>query len=85
LEGTVVATLPEIEARLLAIMPTESTVDRRAHAHAIACVVIAARNQAVGRTREKIGETRMRMAQTRYLIRDLRRRIDARQHVPTGR
>jgi len=69
------ATLKEIEARLLAVMPIESTIDRPLHALAVASVVFAARRHATDDRQERIARTRSRVETTEELSRLLRDRM----------
>lgn len=69
------ATLREIEARLLAVMPIESTIDRPLHALAVASVVFAARRHAAGEMQESIETTRSQVETTEELTRLLRDRM----------
>jgi len=69
------ATLKEIEARLLAVMPFESTIDRPLHALAVASVVFAARRHATGERQETIATTRSQVETTEELTRLLRDRM----------
>ena len=66
------ATLKEIEGRVLAVMPVESTIDRAHHAHAVAFVVFEARRQAAIRRQEEIANTRTHLELTGDLIRHLK-------------
>jgi len=69
------ATLREIEARLLAVMPIESTIDRPLHALAVASVVFAARKHTTSDRRERIATTRSLVETTEELTRLLRDRM----------
>ena len=69
------ATLKEIESRLLAVMPIESTIDRPLHALAIASVVFQARRQAARNRQAKIASTQTHMELTRELTRLLKDRM----------
>jgi len=71
-----VATLREIEGRLLAVMPLESTIDRPLHALAVASVVFEARRRASGITRDEIAKTRAHLEMTGDLARLLRLRME---------
>jgi len=73
--GQMAVTLRETEARLLSVMPLESTIDRVLHARTIAEVVFQARRQATGRTRLQIARTRRHMLIRMELIRLLKDRI----------
>jgi hypothetical protein len=71
----VASTLREIEARLLAVMPVESTIDRGFHALAVASVVFASRRRAALKRQAGIAETRAHAEMTRELTQLLRERI----------
>jgi hypothetical protein len=79
----VITTLKEIEQRLLAVMPIESTIDRPRHALAVASVVFAARRQKAGRRQAKIASTRAHSETTAELTRLLKQRM--REHGRRGR
>jgi HPt (histidine-containing phosphotransfer) domain-containing protein len=74
-----VSSLKEIEGRLLAVMPLESTIDRAAHALAVASVVFEARRQAARRREDEIAETRAHSEMTRTLTRLLNERLSKRE------
>jgi hypothetical protein len=76
------ATLRQIEGRMLAVMPVESTIDRVHHAHAVASVVIEARRQAARRMQEAVETTRARLELTNELIQNLKDRISAHEARP---
>jgi hypothetical protein len=80
------ATLKEIETRLLAVMPVESTIDRPRHALAVASVVFAARRRAAGRTQAKVASTRAHAETTAELTRLLKMRMReyGRRRPPAG-
>lgn len=69
------ATLREIEARLLAVMPIESPIDRPHHALAIASVAFEARRQAAADTRAKIANARAHSERAGELTRLLKDRM----------
>ena len=69
------ATLKEIETRLLAVMPVESTIDRHSHALAVASVVFESRLQAARSRQAKIAKTRANSDMTRELTRLLKDRM----------
>jgi hypothetical protein len=69
------ATLREIETRVLAVMPVESTIDRSLHALAIASVVFQARRQAALNRQTKIASTQTHSEITRELTRLLKDRM----------
>ena len=69
------ATLREIEARLLAVIPIESTVDRPRHALAIASVVFEARRQATATRRATIASVRAHSERAGELTRVLKDRL----------
>jgi hypothetical protein len=71
----VAATLREIEARFLAVMPVESTIDRSLHARAVARVVFEAKRHATWRTRQKVALTSEQVAATGALVRRIRDRM----------
>jgi hypothetical protein len=68
-------TLLEIEARLLAVMPSESTVDRHHHALAVAAVVFEARRRAAANTRAQIASARAHSERANELTRLLKDRM----------
>jgi hypothetical protein len=72
------AALREIEARLLAVMPIESTIDLPLHALAVASVVFEARRHATGMRQERIATTRSQVETTEELTRLLRDRMGER-------
>ena len=69
------ATLSEIQGRLLAVMPAESTIDRPMHALAIATVVFEARRHVTSKRNEWITKTRSQVENTEELTRLLREQI----------
>jgi hypothetical protein len=69
------ASLREIEARLLAVMPIESTIDRHQHALAVASVVFEARRRAVANARAQIASVRAHSERAGELTRLLRDRM----------
>ena len=84
-------TLREIETRLLAVMPIESTIDRPSHALAVASVVFEARRQAARNRQAKIASARTHVETTAELTRLLkdrmrehgkRRALPGRRHAP---
>jgi len=82
--GPMAETLREIENRLLAVMPIESTVDRPVHALAIASVVFQARRQSTARTGERIAKTRVHVNLSRELTRLLKRQMKERSATPAS-
>ena len=66
------STLREIEDRVLAVMPVESTIDRAHHARVVAQVVFAARRQAAGKRQAEIERSRAYLQSTGELIRQLK-------------
>ena len=72
-------TLRDIESRLLAVMPPESTIDRPLHALAVASVVFEARRQAARLRAEEIAQTRAHAETTGELTRRLAERLSERE------
>jgi hypothetical protein len=71
----IAATLRQIETRFLATMPEESPIDLRAHAHAVASVVIESRKHKVAITRERVTTVREHSENMSRLVRMLRARM----------
>lgn len=68
-------TLKEIENRLLAVMPIQSTIDRPHHALAIAAVVFEARRHAAVTRQAKIAGARAHSERAGELTRLLKDRM----------